>query len=155
MGKVKLRPRLRDSAQRRAWRLVKEWAEEREAAALARQAHSERIKRGQAAARALGRVPGRPKGTGVSKLDAQRLSIEKMAAAGATIAEMARLAGVEWPTMQHWLRTRGVEHVRHPRGGRAHARARTARGVAVGRWQIEDDAVSAIREAALRKRGQA
>jgi DNA invertase Pin-like site-specific DNA recombinase len=74
---------------------------------------SARTIEGLKAARAQGRVGGRPKGPGKSKLDEFRPEIEALLANGSTQAWIARRFGVQPLTLAKWLGRHGIK----PRAG--------------------------------------
>ncbi|KJS29357.1 MAG: resolvase [Desulfatitalea sp. BRH_c12] len=68
---------------------------------------SERTKEGLERARAQGKLLGRPKGRlGFSKLDGKESQIKELMDKGVTRANIARIVGVSWPTLQNFLKTR-------------------------------------------------
>jgi len=68
---------------------------------------SERTKEGVAAARAKGRMPGRPKGSlATSKLDARDEGIEQLLKKGVSKAAIAKIMGVSRTAFYHFIRTR-------------------------------------------------
>jgi DNA invertase Pin-like site-specific DNA recombinase len=70
---------------------------------------SERTKEGLARARAEGKLLGRPRGTtGKSKLDGKEKEIRDYLAKGVNRANIARIYGVSFPTLEHFIRTRGL-----------------------------------------------
>jgi DNA invertase Pin-like site-specific DNA recombinase len=70
---------------------------------------SERTKEGLKRARAQGRLIGRPKGRlGKSKLDNHVDQIKDLMAKGVTKANIAKILGVSWPTLQNYIKTRGL-----------------------------------------------
>jgi DNA invertase Pin-like site-specific DNA recombinase len=70
---------------------------------------SERTKEGLKRARAEGKLLGRPKGTTASKLDGKEREIEGYLAKGVNLANVARIFGVSWSTMKHFVASRGLE----------------------------------------------
>ena len=71
---------------------------------------SERTKEGLARARAQGKLLGRPKGTlGKSKLDGKEKEIKDYMAKGVNRTNIARIYGVAVPTMNNFIRTRGLQ----------------------------------------------
>lgn len=72
---------------------------------------SERTKEGLERAKAQGKLLGRPKGTlGKSKLDGQEDQIKDLMAKGVTKANIAKILGVSWPTLQNFIKTRKVSY---------------------------------------------
>ena len=70
---------------------------------------SERTKEGLDRARAQGKLLGRPKGRlGKSVLDGREPEIKDLMAKGVTKANIAKILGVSWPTLQNFIRTRRV-----------------------------------------------
>jgi len=69
----------------------------------------ERTKEGLKRARAEGKLLGRPKGTTSSKLDGKEREIEGCLAKGVNLANVARIFGVSWSTMKHFVASRGLE----------------------------------------------
>ena len=70
---------------------------------------SERTKEGLSRARAEGKLLGRPKGTiGKSKLDGKEKEIKEYLSKGVNRANLARLYGVSFPTLENFVRTRGL-----------------------------------------------
>jgi len=68
---------------------------------------SERTKEGLARARAEGKLLGRPKGTlGKSKLDGKEQEIKNYLAKKVNKANIARIYGVSWPTLDNFIKTR-------------------------------------------------
>jgi hypothetical protein len=52
---------------------------------------------------------GRPKGRlGFSKLDGKQSQIKELMAKGVTRANIAKILDVTWPTLQHFMKTRGL-----------------------------------------------
>ncbi len=69
---------------------------------------SERTKSGLARARAEGKLIGRPKGNGKSKLDGKEREIQDMLSKEVSRASIAKLMGVTWPTLNHFIKTRSL-----------------------------------------------
>ena len=70
---------------------------------------SERTKKGLARARIEGKLLGRPKGTiGRSKLDGKEKEIKEYLAKGVNRANIARIYGVSFPTIENFIRSRGL-----------------------------------------------
>lgn len=70
---------------------------------------SERTKEGLARARAEGKLLGRPKGTiGKSKLDGKEKEIKDYLNKGVNRANIARLYSVSFPTIENFLKSRGL-----------------------------------------------
>ncbi len=69
---------------------------------------SERTKEGLRRARAEGKLLGRPKGTTSSKLDGKEGEIRGYLAKGVNLANLARIYGVSWSTMKHFVVSRGL-----------------------------------------------
>ena len=71
---------------------------------------SERTKEGLKRARAQGKLLGRPKGTlGKSKLDGQEQEIKKYLVLGVNKTNIARIFGVGWTTLNHFIKTRELD----------------------------------------------
>ena len=71
---------------------------------------SERTKEGLKRAKAQGKLLGRPKGSlGKSKLDGKEAEIQGLLDKGVTKANIARILGVSWPTLQNFIQTRKVQ----------------------------------------------
>jgi DNA invertase Pin-like site-specific DNA recombinase len=70
---------------------------------------SERTKEGLKRARAEGTTLGRPRGTTSSKLDGKEREIKNYLAKGVNVANVARIYGVSWSTMKHFVSSRGLE----------------------------------------------
>lgn len=70
---------------------------------------SERTKEGLAAARAAGKLLGRPKGPGKSKLDKHRDDILEDLQRGVPKTKIARRYGTSAPNLHHWLRQRKIK----------------------------------------------
>jgi len=74
---------------------------------------SERTREGLSRARAQGKLLGRPKGRlGQSKLDGQEDQIRDLMSKGVTKANIAKILGVSWPTLQNFINTRKVSPAR-------------------------------------------
>ncbi len=70
---------------------------------------SQRTKAGLAAARAKGKLLGRPKGKhGASKLDGKEEEIRSLLAKGVSKMSLARILGVSYSTLFAFIRTRGL-----------------------------------------------
>jgi len=70
---------------------------------------SERTKEGLRRAKAQGKKLGRPKGSkGVSKLDGKDSEIKEYLKLGVTKANIAKILGVGWSTLNHYIKTRGL-----------------------------------------------
>lgn len=68
---------------------------------------SERTKEGLARARAQGKLLGRPKGSlGKSQLDGKEKEIQGLLDKKVSKASIAKIYGVTWPTMDHFIKTR-------------------------------------------------
>jgi DNA invertase Pin-like site-specific DNA recombinase len=68
---------------------------------------AERTKEGLAAARAKGRLPGRPKGVlGTSKLTGREAKIQSFLAKTVSKASIAKILGVSRSTLQHFIQSR-------------------------------------------------
>ena len=70
---------------------------------------SERTKRGLAAARSRGKVLGRPKGTGRSKLDPFRPEIEALLKNGSTKAFIAKRYQTSEANLYQWLKKHSID----------------------------------------------
>jgi DNA invertase Pin-like site-specific DNA recombinase len=70
---------------------------------------AERTKEGLAAARAQGRLPGRPKGVlGTSKLTGWEAEIQRLLAKTVSKASIAKILGVSRSTLHHFIQSRGL-----------------------------------------------
>jgi hypothetical protein len=70
---------------------------------------SERTKEGLVRAKAEGKLLGRPKGSlGKSKLDGKQKEIQEYLNKGVNKANLARIYDVSWPTIDNFIRTRGL-----------------------------------------------
>ena len=69
---------------------------------------SERTKEGLKRARAEGKLLGRPKGTTSSKLDGKEQEIRDYLGKGVNVANVARIYGVSWSTMKHFVASRSL-----------------------------------------------
>lgn len=70
---------------------------------------SERTKEGLARARAHGKLLGRPKGSlSKSKLDGKEKEIRELLDKKVGKASIAKIYGVTWPTIDHFIKTRGL-----------------------------------------------
>lgn len=67
---------------------------------------SERTKAGLARARAEGKLIGRPKGLGKSRLDGKEEEIRELLRKGVSIASIAKIYEVSWPCVNHFSKTR-------------------------------------------------
>ena len=67
---------------------------------------SERTKAGLAKARAEGKLLGRPKGLGKSVLDGKEDEIRELLIKGVSKASIAKIYGVSWPCVSHFIKTR-------------------------------------------------
>lgn len=67
---------------------------------------SQRTKEGLAAARAEGKVLGRPKGFGKSKLDGREDEIVELLKKGVTQSSIAKICGVHKTTLSHFIKSR-------------------------------------------------
>jgi DNA invertase Pin-like site-specific DNA recombinase len=68
---------------------------------------AERTKEGLAAARAKGRLPGRPKGVlGTSRLTGREAEIQTLLAKTVSKASIAKILGVSRSTLQHFIQSR-------------------------------------------------
>ena len=66
-----------------------------------------RTKEGLARAKADGKILGRPKGAlGKSKLDGKEAEIQEFLQKGVNKANLSRIFGVSWPTMNNFIKTR-------------------------------------------------
>ena len=71
---------------------------------------SERTKEGLRRARAEGKLLGRPKGTlGKSKLDGNEKEIKNYLELGVNKTNIARIFGVGWTTLNHFIKTRELD----------------------------------------------
>ncbi len=69
---------------------------------------SERTKAGLARAKAEGKQIGRPRGNGNSKLNGKEIDIQNMLQKGVSRASISKLMGCSWPTLNHFIKTRGL-----------------------------------------------
>jgi DNA invertase Pin-like site-specific DNA recombinase len=68
---------------------------------------AERTKEGLAAARAQGRLPGRPKGVlGTSKLTGREAEIQSLLAKTVSKASIAKILGISRSTLHHFIQSR-------------------------------------------------
>jgi DNA invertase Pin-like site-specific DNA recombinase len=79
------------------------------AAQIERDLISSRTKEGLRAARAKGRIGGRPKGPGKSKLDAFRPEIEALLANGSQKVFIAKRYHTTTPNLWNWLKKNGID----------------------------------------------
>lgn len=70
---------------------------------------SERTKSGLAKARAEGKLLGRPKGNGKSKLDGKEQEIKGFLQKGVSRASIAKIMDVSWPCLNHFINTRNLQ----------------------------------------------
>jgi DNA invertase Pin-like site-specific DNA recombinase len=70
---------------------------------------SERTREGLAAARAKGRLLGRPKGLGKSRLDGKEEEIRILLQKQVSKASIAKILGVTRPTIHHFIETRRLQ----------------------------------------------
>lgn len=77
-------------------------------AELERDLISERTKMGLARAKASGKKLGRPKGPGKSKLDGKEKIIKDFLDKGVTRANIAKILGVSWGTMDNFIKKRNL-----------------------------------------------
>lgn len=78
-------------------------------AELERTLISMRTREGLAKARADGRLLGRPKGLGKSALDDKREEIERLIGLGVTKANIAKVIGCKYTTLNHYIKTRKLK----------------------------------------------
>jgi len=78
-------------------------------AEIERELVSERTKEGLKRARAEGTTLGRPRGTTSSKLDGKEGEIRGYLAKGVNVANVARIYGVSWSTMKHFVASRALQ----------------------------------------------
>jgi DNA invertase Pin-like site-specific DNA recombinase len=70
---------------------------------------SERTKEGLERAKAEGKLLGRPKGKlGKSKLDGKQNEIQNYLDKGVNKANIAKIYDVSWPTLDNFIKTRGL-----------------------------------------------
>ena len=69
---------------------------------------SERTKAGLAKARAEGKLLGRPKGNGKSRLDGRELEINELLTKKVSRASIARIMNISNPALNHFIKTRGI-----------------------------------------------
>jgi DNA invertase Pin-like site-specific DNA recombinase len=77
-------------------------------AELERDLISERTKIALSRAKAAGKKLGRPKGPGKSKLDGKEAEITHLLGKGVTRANIAKILGVAWGTLNNFIKTRGL-----------------------------------------------
>ncbi len=53
-------------------------------------------------------LKGRPRGRGTSRLDGKEKEIQGFREKGVNRANIARIYGVSWPAMNHFIKTRGL-----------------------------------------------
>lgn len=70
---------------------------------------SERTKEGLQRAKAQGKLLGRPKGMGKSKLDGKEPEIKGYLAKGVNVTNIARIYGVARTTADHFVKSRGLQ----------------------------------------------
>ncbi len=71
---------------------------------------SERTKEGLSRARAEGKILGRPKGSmGKSRLDGKEKEIKEFLSKGVNKANIAKIYGVSWPTIDNFIKTRKLQ----------------------------------------------
>jgi DNA invertase Pin-like site-specific DNA recombinase len=73
---------------------------------------SKRTKEGLQAARAKGRLLGRPKGPGKSKLDKHREEIIALMKTGSKQVYIAKRYGTSQPNLYNWIRKRGLAGIK-------------------------------------------
>ncbi len=78
-------------------------------AELERDLISSRTKEGLEAAKEKGKLIGRPKGLGKSKLDGHEKKIKEWITLGVSQASVAKMLGVSAPTLHHFLVTRNLK----------------------------------------------
>ncbi len=69
---------------------------------------SERTKSGLARARAQGKLIGRPKGNGKSRLDGKEEEIKELLGKKVSRSSIAKIMNVSWPTLNHFIKTRDL-----------------------------------------------
>ncbi len=69
---------------------------------------SELTEEGLRRARAEGKLLGRPKGTTSSKLDGKEKEIQGYLSKGVNLANVARIFGLSWSTMKHFMTSSGL-----------------------------------------------
>ena len=69
---------------------------------------SERTKNGLVRARAEGKLIGRPKGNGKSQLNGKEGEIQDMLKKKVSRSSIAKLLGVSWPALNHFITTRSL-----------------------------------------------
>ena len=69
---------------------------------------SERTKNGLNRAKAEGKLIGRPTGNGKSKLDGKENDIQDLLRKGVSRNSIAKILNVSWPTLNHFITTRGL-----------------------------------------------
>jgi DNA invertase Pin-like site-specific DNA recombinase len=90
-------------------------------AEVEREPISQRTKEGLVAARAEGRLLGRPKGSlGKSKLDGKEEEIRMLLEKAVSRASIARIVGVSRTALHHFIRTRRLD----PKASRGKTRGR-------------------------------
>ena len=70
---------------------------------------SERTKAGLARAKAEGKLIGRPKGLGKSRLDGKEDEIKEFLIKGVSVSSIAKIMDVSWPCCNHFIKTRRLK----------------------------------------------
>lgn len=70
---------------------------------------SERTKAGLARARADGKLIGRPRGLGKSRLDGKEDEIRELLEKRVSISSIAKIMNVSWPCVSHFVKTRKLK----------------------------------------------
>ena len=71
---------------------------------------SERTKSGLARAKAEGKLIGRPKGNGKSRLDGKEEEIQELLGKKVSRASISKIMDVSWPTLNHFIKTRNLRN---------------------------------------------
>lgn len=85
-------------------------------AELERTLISMRTKEGLAKAKAAGKLLGRPKGLGKSALDDKKEEIERLMGLGVSKANIAKIIGCKYTTLNHYIKTRKLASKRKLKG---------------------------------------
>jgi DNA invertase Pin-like site-specific DNA recombinase len=80
------------------------------AAEIERDLISQRTKEAQAARKRDGKILGRPRGVGKSKLDPYQPEIEALLANGSTLTFIAKRYKTSKSNLQRWMKQRGLRH---------------------------------------------
>ncbi|WP_035275742.1 recombinase family protein, partial [Desulfogranum japonicum] len=70
---------------------------------------SERTKAGLARAKAEGKLIGRPKGLGKSRLDGKEDEIKEFLKKGVSVSSISKIFSVSWPCANHFIKSRKLK----------------------------------------------